>query len=469
MAPLEKALALNLEKDIYGSLAEIGAGQEVARYFFRARGTASTVAKTMSAYDMKFSDDIYGREDSGRYVVESRVVRMLDHEFNLLKERLSPTRGHNTRFFSFANTMAARSKEGNECHGWLGVRFQSRPNEPANQVILHVRMHDNSNRQQQEAIGILGVNLIHAAFFHMKTTQDFVSALTQNLSRRRVEIDMICTEGASLEHINNRLLSLDLIERGFTDAVLFGPNGEVKQPSEVFYQKPILIQRGSFRPFTNVNLDIINHGSFQFCTEHGLKKENIIIVNEITLQNLKKESKKPPTKDFLERVESLSSLGYYILVSNYPLFIDVKNYLRRFTTEAISILIGAGHLEKLFDSKHYSHLEGNILEAIGKLINGPSSIYVYPLHTEESCQTSQTFNPPPELKFLYDYLITEKKIVDLLGCDKTDISIRSSDVRCLLAQNDKNWEKFVPDQVAATIKNNGLFGYDGDKGDCDNN
>ncbi len=459
---IEKALALNLDSNIYGSIAEIGAGQEVARYFFQAGGAAGTVAKTISAYDMKFSDDIYGKEDSGRYVVESRLNKMLEHEFNLLQERLSETRGDNTCFFAFADTVAARNFKGtNECHGWLGVRFQTQPNTPCNQIVIHVRLHDTNNQQQQEAIGILGVNLTHAAFYQLDNSRDFISSLTGNLNRQRIEIDMIHTDGPNLNHFNNRLLSLELIEQGFTDAVLFGSDGNVKQPSDVFYKKPILLQRGSFRPFTKVNLDILNHGEKQFIKDYNLTDthEDIIIVNEITMQSLKGGSKDTPIQDFLERVESLTSLGHTILISNYVLFVDVKNYLGRFTQNAIGMVIGAGHLEKLFDEEFYSHLNGGILEAFGKLINGKSTVYVYPLHTKESCQTASTFNPPSQLKHLYNYLMENNKIVNLLGCDLTQVSMHSSKVRQLLQENNPMWEEFVPEEIAKVIKAKNLFGY----------
>ena len=462
LSTIEKALSINLDSNIYGSFAEIGAGQEVARCFFRAGGAAGTVAKTMSAYDMKFSDDIYGKEESGRYVVESRLNKMLGHEFDLLVERLSDTRGSDTRFFAFADTVSALNYQGtNECHGWLGVRFQTEPGEPCNQVILHVHMHDNNNMQQQEAIGILGVNLIHSCFYHIKDSDEFISTITENLSRQRIEIDMIHSEGPSLQHLDNRVLSLKLIEQGFTDAVLFGCDGEVKQPSEIFYKKPLLLQRGSFRPFTKVNLDILKHGSEQFVKDYAEIKsgEDIVIVNEITMQNLKGDSEQTSIKDFLERVESLSSLGHNILISNYTLFVDIKSYLNRFTKAPIAMVVGAGHLEKIFDEDFYSHLEGGILEAFGKLANGDSSLYVYPLHTAESCQTSQTFFPPEHLQSLYSYLKSNRKIVDLLGCDSTEVSVHSSGVRQMLRDNDPQWEKLVPTEVATVIKDKGLFGY----------
>lgn len=259
----QKALEINLDSRKYGTFAEIGAGQEVVRWFFQAGAAAGTIAKSISAYDMVVSDAIYGR--APRYVSRERLQTMLDYEYDLLLERLSEKRGAETDFFAFANTVTARSYRGNdECHGWMGVKYQATPGSEPSQIVIHVRMLDKENPAQQEALGILGVNLLHGALFHYEVPDDLLSSLLDNLSTERIEVDMVKFSGPAFQGLDHRLASLKLVQLGLSDAAMFSAAGEVLQPAEVLYKKPVLVERGSFRPVTYVNLDMLACAREQF-------------------------------------------------------------------------------------------------------------------------------------------------------------------------------------------------------------
>ncbi|HKB92452.1 MAG TPA: TonB-dependent receptor, partial [Opitutaceae bacterium] len=280
-----KALTINLDEPRYGTFAEIGAGQEVARVFFQAGGASGTIAKTMSAYDMTFSDAIYGK--APRYVSQERLEHMLDHEYKLLLERLDQARGERTTFFVFANTVATKSFKGNnDAHGWMGVRFQINPREEPNDIFLHLRMWDKDNLMQQQALGIAGVNLLYGAFYYRDDPKRLIQSLVDNVGADRIEIDMLKFKGPAFKQIDNRLLSLQLVQHGLTNAVMFGPNGDVLQPSEVLYKKAILVERGSFRPVTHVNVDMLNCACAQFVQEPLVKGKDVIVLMEITMNNL---------------------------------------------------------------------------------------------------------------------------------------------------------------------------------------
>src|ERR1700749_3176490 len=252
----QKALQINLDPRWYGTIAEIGAGQEVARWFFRVGGAAGTVAKSMSAYDMTVSDAIYGKAD--RYVCRPRLEAMLDHEHQLNRERLDETRGASTAFFAFADTVSARNYAGtNECHGWMGVKFQSRPRDQDSQIIIHVRMLDGTNALQQEALGIVGVNLLHGAFFLYAEPEVLIESLLDGLTTQRIAIDMIEFSGIEFRQVDNRLMSMKLVQLGLSGAAMFDSRGTVLQPSEALYKKNVLVARGSFRPVCRVNIDMM--------------------------------------------------------------------------------------------------------------------------------------------------------------------------------------------------------------------
>jgi len=361
----QKALQVNLDANLYGTFAEIGAGQEVARWFFRVGGAAGTIAKAMSAYDMTFSDAIYGPCE--RYVSKQRINSMLDHEFRLLYERLDAKRGEKTRFFVFADTVAAKSFNGkNDPHGWLGIRFQSEPRTDPSQIIIHVRLLDKENVQEQEALGIMGVNLAHGANYLHDDPEALIISLLDSLTNERVEVDMIEFSGPDFEKVDNRLMSLKLVQNGLTQVAMFTASGEVVQPADALYKKTILIERGSFRPATNVSVDMLRCAQAQFIQEPRVQGEQIVTIMEMTLKNLI-DGDKIDHQDFIDRADILCALGKTVLISNFAEYHRLAAYLFRHTKKMIGIVMGVPTLRELFDEKYYADLEGGILESFGRL------------------------------------------------------------------------------------------------------
>jgi hypothetical protein len=367
----QKALAINLDPKIYGSFAEIGAGQDVAANFFKAGASSGTIAKTMSAYDMTVSDAIYGALKVKRYVSESRLMAMLDHEYNLLIERLAEQRGNNTTFFAFSDTVSTLNyHKTNEAHGWMGVRFQLEPNGAFNDVILHVKLLDTDSNLQQQAVGVLGVNLLYACFYYNEVPPAFLLSLMDELHRDRIQIDMIQFEGPNFEKVDNRLMSLHLVKYGFSDAALFGPDGENEQPSEALYKKHAVVIRGRFRPIINVHVDMLKTGVKQFMEEPDVDKKNVVVVTELTLQSLIERDADPSSeideKDFLDRVDILCSLGQTVLISNFHEYYKLVAYLSKITSLKVGVVLGYPNLEYIFGEEHYKDLPGGILESCCK-------------------------------------------------------------------------------------------------------
>lgn len=456
-----KALEINLNPLIYGTLAEIGAGQEVARQFFTAGGASGTIAKTMSAYDMVFSDAIYGKEPSGRYVCESRLHKMLDREFELLIERLSEKRNPDTTYFVFADTVATK-KYGDDRpgHGWLGVTFQLHPKGPANKLIIHVNLLDKDSIEEQDALGNIGVNLIYSCFYFNRDPYSLVSSLMDNLNSQRIEVDMISLTGPDFQHIDNRILSLFLVKTGMTNAVMFDGKGKVIQPSEVLYKKNILALRGSFRPPTLVNMDMIEAALKQFQEESSVEADSIVTLCELTLDKLMGQADIDEA-DFLARVDLLGALGQNVLVSNYRDYYRLSSYFARYTKNAIVIALGVDTLMDLFKEDQYKNLWGGILEAMGRLFSLNVQIYLYPKKNvdEDGFISSTNVKIPKKLKHLYEYLKDNGYIKDIKYSHKELTKIFSREVLRMVQSGTPGWEEMVPESVAKAIKNKCLFGY----------
>ncbi len=457
----QKALQINLDPSKYGVFAEIGAGQEVARWFFRVGGAAGTIAKSISAYDMVISDAIYGSTE--RYVSRHRLKMMLDYEFRLLQERLGEKRGSNTRFFVFADTVAARSyNRKDESHGWMGIRFQTEPNAEPNQIIIHVRMLDRDNLPQQEALGIMGVNLIHGAMYRFDNPQLLVTSLIDNLTNERVEVDMIKFSGPAFAKVDNRVMSLQLVEHGLASSAMFTADGEVVQPAELLYKKAILVERGSFRPVTNVTVDMLQCAQAQFIQEPNVQGEDVIVLFEMTMKNLTTESG-IDHQDFLDRVDLLGTLGKTVLISNYGEYYRLAQYLFRSTKKMVGIVMGVPSLREIFDEKYYTDLEGGILESFGRLFKNALKLYVYPLQDSAtgSVVTANNLRVAPHLRHLYSYLVENHFIQSVEDYDPKCLPIFSRDVLARMKSGDQDWEGMVPPGVAAAIKERKLLGYPG--------
>lgn len=461
LSPKQKALRINLDPDIYGIFAEIGAGQEVVRHFFRAGGASGTIAKTMSAYDKDFSDAIYGREKFGRYVCEGRLRVMLDHEYNLIIERLNREQHPTRRFFAYANTMATIDyRKKTQGHGWMGMKFQVAPDREPNTVVIHVRLHENDSSLQQETIGVLGVNLLYACYFYHNNSKELLKSLYDNLDRDQVEIDMVQMDGPDFANVDNRILSLQLVKNGMTDAVIFNPDRTNLQASDLLYKKNILTIRGSFRPVTKVNLDMILKGYNKFITEPRVDKEKMQVLFEITLNNLGAEGE-IDEQDFVDRADILCTLGQTVLVSNYQEYYKLVDYFANHTKNRMGLIMGVDNMLALFDEKYYRDLKGGILEAFGILFTRDLKIYLYPRRNEETGEfiTSKNFPVHPRIKPLYDYLLYNGRIVDIEDYDESVLHINSREVIRMIRDEESGWEKMVPDFVDTIIKTNKLFGY----------
>ena len=454
---LGKALKVNLDNGFYGTFAEIGAGQEVARHFFTAGGAAGTIAKTMSAYDMTFSDAIYG--SSPRYVSRERLETMLGHEQRLLIERLGATASDTRRFFVFADTVAARSfRRHDESHGWMGLRFQHAPHADFSDIIVHVRMLDTENLFQQEALGITGVNLIYGAAFNHQDPRRLIGSLLDDLKPGRIEVDMIRFSGPAFPDVDNRIMSLELVVQKLTRATLFRPDGEVVQASDAFYKRPILVERGSFRPVTHVTNDMLDGAKRLFEREQGVEGEEPAILMEITIKNLLSHGPLD-LHDFLDRIDLLGALGRTVLISNYGEYYKLVNFLTRYTEKPIGLPMGIPGLNEIFNSGHYNDLEGGILEALGRLFKRNVRLYVYPfLATSGELVTCENFRTPHGLENLYEHLRVNNLIRPIEDYRPDYLRIHSPKVLEMIAAGDANWETMVPEAARDVIKKRGLFG-----------
>lgn len=456
----QKALAINLDKFKYGSIVEIGAGQEVARRFFQVGAAAGTIAKTMSAYDMAVSDDIYGHVD--RYVSRARLMQMLEKEFSQVVDRLSKVRPRNTTFFAYAATVTARSfKQKNECHGWIGIRLQLHPGAAPSDIVMHVRMLDDDNAKQSEALGILGVNLIYGAFFSHDYPEWIIEGLADNLGSDRIEVDLIHFSGPYFEDVENRLMNLQLIRSWLTRAVVFNPAGEVVVPGELFYRKPVMVIRGTFKPVTRVNTDMMLAGRRQFSQIAAVAEQDIVSLAEITMNTLV-SGDTVDGADFLARMDLLASQGYTVMISDYVRFFRLRAYLRRYTEKPIGIVLSVRDLLALFDEKYYDGLEGGILEAFGKLFPDNTHVYVYPSRRRGEAEMTTLANVPvpSHLRHLLAHLVESGKLIAIEPQDLAHLEIDATEVLAGLRHGRGEWEQDVPEEVARLIAERRLFGFD---------
>ncbi len=452
----EKALQLNLDDKIYGTIAEIGGGQEVADWFFKAGAASGTIAKTMSAYDMTFSDAIYGKCD--RYVCEEKVMKMLNREYSLLSQRLTH-RAKRSHFFAFANTVEVLNfKKTNEGHGWIGLRFQKHSNSEPNDCIIHIMLRDNDALWQQQVLGIVGVNLIHACFSYNEP-EEIINSLADNLTSGRVEIDFFRLEGPDFHHVDNRLMSLKLVKNGLTHATMFDPKGNVLQPSAALYKKNIFVLRGRFKPITHVNVDMMLSGMRAYRKESDVEISKIQSICEITLNDLTLEGE-IDENDFLDRVDLLCSLGQNVMISNYQEHYKLAAYLSQYTRrKKIGIVVGYYNLVRIFNEKYYENLNGGILESFSRLFGSNVKLYVYPTLEQgtDNILTSKSFTPPSHLKQLFNFFQENEQIADLEGAKVENMHIISDNVLKMINEGEPGWEEFVPRKVSDAIKKTHMF------------
>jgi len=454
----QKALKINLDATKYGTFAEIGAGQETARWFFRVGGASGTVAKTISAYDMSVSDAIYGPAE--RYVSRQRLISMLDHEWDLLLERLDKTRGDRNTFFVFANTVATRNfKTKAEGNGWIGVRFQTRPHEAPSQIIIHVRMLDVDNLREQEALGIIGVNLLYGAFYLHAGPAKLIGGLLDDLSSERIEVDMIKFSGPRFAGLDNRLMALQLVQQWLTESAMFTADGETVIPGEVLYKKPVLVERGSFRPITTPMLEMMQNAHEQFLQEESLKGETPVLLLEMTLRQLQ-VGDEIDHRDFLDRVDTLGALGKTVLISNFLRYHRLVSYLSRYTQKSIGLPLGIVRLRDVMDEKFYTDLPGGLMESLGQLFKNDTKLYAYPsLDRNGKLTTVENMEVAPHLRHLYAHLVQNGFVKDIMKYNPDYLKVYSGDVLAKIKSHDDSWEKLVPPPVAEVIKAKKLFGW----------
>ena len=460
----DKALRINLNSDIYGTFSEIGAGQETVRQFFRAGGASGTIAKAMSAYDKDFSDAIYGIEDDKRYVTEARLRKMLNHEVNLMEKRITRDKHPNKIFFSYANTVAtidfAKKFKG---HGWVGIKYQVAPDQAYNDIIIHVRFKETDARLQQETLGKLGTNLIYGAFYKYNQPRKLLRYLYDHLDKDQLEIDTINFSGPVFENVDNRLMSLQLVKNGMTDAVMFAPDGNNVLPARVLYKKNILALRGSFRPVTKVNMDMFEKSYEMFIKENKVVKEKTQVIFEITLSNLRAEGE-IDEQDFMDRAKLLCSLGQTVLISNFQEYYKLVEYFSQYSRARMGLAMGVNNLVDIFDEKYYRHLSGGILEAFGKLFYKDLRVYLYPMENKDgTVTTSENLKVHPRMKELYKFFKYNGKVVDITDYNASNLRVFSRIVLKMISENKEGWEKMLPEGVSKLIKEKSLFGCESEE------
>ncbi len=454
-----KALRINFNENIYGTFAEIGAGQETVRNFFRAGGASGTIAKTISAYDKDFSDAIYGLEPQGRYVTEARLNAMLKYETDLIEQRITREKHPKKLFFSYANTVAtidfAKKYKG---HGWLGIRFQAEPRQEYSEIIIHVQFHETNAALQQITLGVMGVNLIFGAFYQYDNPRELLKSLYDHISKDKIEIDLINFSGTLFKEVDNRLISLQLVKNEMTQAVMFSPNGNMVLPASILYKKNILTLRGSFRPVTKVNMSMYEKSLELFLKEKKVKEENTVVIFEMTLSNLKAEGE-IDERDFMARADLLCSLGQTVMISNFQEYYKVVEYFSVHTKERMGLTMGINTFIDIFDEKYYRHLSGGILEAFGKLFFRDLKIYLYPLKDSETGEitTSENLKVHPRMKELYKFFKDNGRVVDITDYDPEILDIYSREVYRMISSGESGWEDMLPETTTSMIKEHNMF------------
>jgi hypothetical protein len=454
LSTYEKALAINLDLMRYGVFAEIGAGQETANWFFRVSGSAGTVAKTISAYDMTMSDALYGK--ASRYVSQSRLHSMLAYEYDLLEKRLGPERGSDTTFFSFCNTVRARGyQDSGECHGWLGVRFQLKPDTEPCEIVIHVRLLDETNSDQMDALGKVGVNLIYAAFYHRDSLGDFVNSLADGVSKESVEVDMLRFSGEGFRYVDNRLCALQLVQSGLTDAAMFNEKGEIIQAADSLYKRPILLLRGSFNPVLKLHLDMIQQSRVAFSKIMSEEERSRALeICEISMNNLLRDGGAVDHEDFIDRADALQALGKTVLISRSAEFHRIATYLSRYTAEPIGIILSIGLLNELFKDKWAANLAGGVLESFGRLFKNRVQLFVYPWHNTHSMElvTAENFRAPKNWQYFYRHLMQNERIVPIGVGDPGLLANTGRKIMKKIESNDASWRDWVPEEAHAMVE-----------------
>lgn len=343
----------------------------------------------------------------------------------------------------------------------MGIKFQAHYGGPNSQIVIHVRMLDAENALQQKALGIVGVNLVYGTCFLHDEPEALLDSLLDSLSTLRIEIDLIEFSGDAFSHEDNRGMSLRLVQLGLTGAAMFSADGKVLQPSEVLYKKPVLVERGRFRPVTHVNLDLAASALRKFEEESDdvLPGETVSIM-EITMSNLLTDGELD-FDDFISRIDVLAITGHTVMISGFFEYYRLAAYMFRYTNRRIGLAMRAPNLKSIFDESYYDHLKGGILESCGHLFRNNLRLYIYPWLNKASGElvTIDTLDIDPSLQKLYEYLVERGCIVQLEDINRDYLSIFSPEVLSKINPENNEWEAMVPVDVADVIKSRGLFGF----------
>jgi len=373
----QKALSINLDGSIFGSFAEIGAGQEVARWFLTVGGASGTVAKTISAYDKEVSDDLYGR--GTRYVSQQRLEAMMESEWKQLLAELQASRGASTRFFAFVDTVSARNFAGtNECHGWMGLRFQQTPGGPASDVVLHINLQDPTNLQQQEAAGILGVNLIYAAVHHLGSPEEFLAGLFEDLSLERMEIDLADLKGPAFESWDKRKLHASLVTNGYAEAVAFSAEGAMVPPTELLYKKALVLAPGLFEIASDMHGQLIQTTLAQLPGEELEQSKGSLGLFCLPGQPMIPGGRTPTAEHQVQHVNDLQKLGFGTLIFRAKELYAMGAYVSRYTKSQVYFSVGLSVMIYAMQDR-YKNLDGALLEGTARLFTQNVRLSVYPM------------------------------------------------------------------------------------------
>ena len=444
-ATQEKAFRINMDKRIYGTFAEIGAGQETANWFFRSSGAAGTVAKTISAYDMTVSDTLYG--PVRRYVSQERLEQMMDYEYTQLINRLGEKRGAETCFFSFCNTVKCKGyRDNGPWSAWIGVRFQLRPEAPPSDFVMHVRLLVPDHDIQMRVLGILGVNLLHAIYYNREHMDEFVNSVSENLDRSMYEIDFMRFSGNGFSMFDNRLLALELVRNGISEATLFCPDGSVIPPADFLYKRPIVLMRGSFLPICNIHMEMMDSVRVKF-TESltPAQQEKVVDICEISLSNLLRGND-VDLLDFIDRVDALAALGKTVMVTNITHFHRISTLLNQYTNEPVAIALSIGLLNELFKEK-WADIPGGILASIGLCFVNKTKFYVTPWINRKTGEyvTAGTYIAPEKYQYLYKHLLDNGDIISVPYFNQKLLFRTPRDIVRLINDGDDSWKEYVPE------------------------
>ncbi|MDX2481895.1 MAG: hypothetical protein QNK24_16350 [Desulfuromusa sp.] len=454
-----KALTLNKDRRAYGTIAEIGAGQETARWFFKVGSAAGSIAKTMSAYDMQFSDSIYG--SSARYVSRERLHSMLEIEYKLLSQRLDENRCASSVFFVFANTVTTFDYSRNQTgHGWLGIQFQTQPHETVSEIHLHVVLKGSSSMQDQKILGILGVNLIYGAYYMHQEPVALLRSLMDGLASDQLEIDMVDFSGIAFDAVDNRIMALRLVQHGLAHVTMFQPDGKLVQPAEALFKKAVLVERSRFCPPTKLTINLLDSAYEAFCSEANVDSNDVIVFTEMTLCHLR-DGDNINVEDFLQRVDILCALGKNVMITNFAQYYRLAQFLFKQTSKPVALALGIPALQEIFKEKYYEHLAGGIMESFGLLFRNDMRMYVCPVLQEDgSLLTVDGLEVETHLQYLYRHLLQNGFLHNLDTIERSHLTIDSNTVREKIRGGDPTWQHLVPPTVVNIIKKKGLFQQD---------